>query len=87
MAKISSKGWVTIPKEYRDKYDLNPGAQVQFVDYGGILSIVIVPEDPIEAAYGMLRDLGGAPVTQEIVEEHQRELEREEERAGHVVCS
>jgi AbrB family looped-hinge helix DNA binding protein len=77
-ATVSAKGWVVIPKEYREKYGFKPGTKVQFIDYGGVLSIVPVPEDPIEAAYGMLKHLGGPPLTQEIVEEHRRELEREE---------
>lgn len=76
-ARVSAKGWVVIPKEYRDKYGFRPGTKVRFIDYGGVLSIVPVPDDPIEAAYGMLKHLGGPSLTQEIVEEHRQELEKE----------
>jgi AbrB family looped-hinge helix DNA binding protein len=32
---VSTKGWVVVPKEYRLKYGLKPGAKVQIIDYGG----------------------------------------------------
>ena len=78
---ISTKGWVVIPKKYREKYGLSPGAKVRFIECGGILSLLPVPEDPIEAAYGMLKPLEGSPCTEEILKEHRRELDREEQRA------
>lgn len=84
---VSGKGWVVIPKEYREKYGFKPGIKVRFVDYGGILSVVPVPEDPIEAAYGMLKHLGGTSLTQEIVEEHCQELEGEEREIERLLCS
>jgi len=84
---VSAKGWVVIPKKYREKYGLKPGTKVQFIDYSGVLSIVPVPEDPIEAGYGMLKHLGGPSWTQEIVEEHRRELEREERKVERLLRS
>ena len=78
--KVSSKGWVVIPKNLRKKYGLTPGALVSIVDYGGTLAIVPVPADPIAAAYGMFADCSGGSWTEEIVEEHRREREREERR-------
>jgi AbrB family looped-hinge helix DNA binding protein len=76
---VSAKGWVVIPKEYREKYGLRPGTKIQFIDNGVTLSILPVPEDPIKAAYGMLKHLGGPSWTQEIVEEHRQELRQEEQ--------
>ncbi len=52
---VSSKGWVVIPSELRRKHRLNPGAEVQIVDYGGVLAIVPRLEDPVHQAAGMLR--------------------------------
>lgn len=72
--KISKKGWVVIPAELRKKYDLKPGDKVHVVDYGGVLSIVPVSEDPIQHAEGMLK--GDGSLTEALLEEHRQEQER-----------
>lgn len=75
---ISQKGWVVIPAKLRKKYNLRPGARVQIVDYGGVLSLVPALDDPIRQAAGMLSQPPGArPLTQVLLEEHADELERE----------
>ena len=74
---ISAKGWVVIPAELRKKYGLTPGTKVAIVDYGGVLSIVRIPDDPIREGRGFLK--GGPSLTREIVEEHRREVEADEE--------
>lgn len=75
-AKVSTKGWVVIPKELREKYGLKEGARVQVVDYGNVLVLVPLPEDPIGALYGMLA--GGPSLTEELLAEREREREQEE---------
>lgn len=75
-AIVSAKGWIVIPKKFRTKYNLHKGVKVQIVDYGGGLSIVPLPEDPIDALYGMLAD--GPSLTADLVAERQEELAREE---------
>jgi AbrB family looped-hinge helix DNA binding protein len=72
---ISKKGWVVIPAELRKKYNLTPGTEVVIVDYGGVLSIVPAPNDPIKEGADMLK--GTDSLTQAIVEEHRQERERE----------
>jgi AbrB family looped-hinge helix DNA binding protein len=72
---ISSKGWVVIPADLRKKYGLKPGDAVNVVDYGGVLALVPVLKDPVEQSRGMLAGLG--PLTEELVEEHRREVEAE----------
>lgn len=52
---ISAKGWVVIPAAMREKYNLKPGGQVRVVDYGGVLSLLPVFEDPIARSAGMLK--------------------------------
>lgn len=72
---VSAKGWVVIPAELRKKYGIKPGSKLQFVDYGGALELIPVPDNPIEAAAGMLK--GGKSLTQALLEEHRRELDNE----------
>lgn len=77
-ATVSAKGWVVIPAEYRAKYNLKPGTRVRFVDYGGSLTLVRVPDDPIKASRGMLKSK--TSLTEELLEEHRKELERDREK-------
>ncbi len=79
---VSAKGWVVIPAEYRAKYGLKPGTRVSIVDYGGILSIVRVPDDPIRAARGMLK--GKKSLTNELLEEHRKERQHYERKLARL---
>jgi AbrB family looped-hinge helix DNA binding protein len=72
---VSAKGWVVIPAELRKKYGIKPGSKLQFVDYGGVISLIPGFEDPVREGAGMLQ--GGPSLTAAIIEEHRQELERE----------
>jgi AbrB family looped-hinge helix DNA binding protein len=72
---VSTKGWVVIPVEFRKKYGLTPGAQVQVVDYGGVLALVPLLEDPIREAVGMLK--GSSSLVQALLNERAQEIARE----------
>jgi AbrB family looped-hinge helix DNA binding protein len=74
--KVSSKGWIVIPAALRQRYALKPGSLLQVVDYGGVLALVPVAENPIEEGYGMLRE--GESLTEYLLAEHQQEMEREQ---------
>jgi bifunctional DNA-binding transcriptional regulator/antitoxin component of YhaV-PrlF toxin-antitoxin module len=79
-AIVSKKGWVVIPQAYRRRYHLEPGTRVAFVDYGGVLAVIPVPEDPIRAGFGLLRDHGDdTRWTAALVAEHAAERAREDE--------
>lgn len=54
-ATISSKGWIVIPAELRQKHALHPGKRVTLVDYGGVLAIVPLLIRPVSQAEGMLK--------------------------------
>jgi AbrB family looped-hinge helix DNA binding protein len=77
--RVSIKGWVVIPSDLRRKYKLDPGAEVQIIDYGGVLAIVPVKKDPIEASAGMLAG-DGKSLTQALLDDHRQELEGERGR-------
>jgi AbrB family looped-hinge helix DNA binding protein len=72
--KMSKKGWVVIPAEYRRRYGLKPGDTVRIVDYGGVLALVPSMKDPIRESDGML---GGSSLTEALLAERTRELARE----------
>lgn len=75
--KVSAKGWVVIPKPLREKYGLKKGTQVQVVDSGQVLTLVPLPDDPVEALHGMLEK--GPSLTKDLLIERAQERAREED--------
>lgn len=57
-ATLTNKGQIVIPSEIRARYGLTPGTQVEFVDEGGTIRLVIrrrvTPTDP-HAGYGLIK--------------------------------
>ncbi len=57
-ATLTAKGQIIIPAEIRSRYELTPGTQVEFVDDGGSIRLVIrrrvAPADPA-AGYGLVK--------------------------------
>ena len=74
---VSAKGWVVIPKPIREKHGLKKGSRVQVLDYGEILAIVPIPDDPIQALHGMFE--GELSLTRELLAERELERAREEQ--------
>ncbi len=80
---ISTKGWIVIPKVFRDKYGLLPGSKVAFVDYGGILSLLPVPDDPVKDGLGVLkRFVGERSLTEALLGERAADRHREDLGSG-----
>ena len=72
---VSKKGWVVIPRAIRERYGIKPGDRVELVAFGGTISLIPIPEDPIAAGLGLLK---GGPSWAEMLAEKRRELEEEE---------
>lgn len=57
-ATLTEKGQVVIPAEIRARYELTPGTQVEFVDEGGTIRLLVrrrvTPSDPA-AGYGLIK--------------------------------
>lgn len=57
-ATLTVKGQVVIPAEIRARHGLTPGTQVEFVDDGGVIRLIVrrkvAPSDPA-AGYGMVK--------------------------------
>ena len=73
--KLSQKGWIVIPAALREKYGLKAGAEVQVVDYGGVLALVPALKNPTQAGAGLLK--GDDSLTDALVEEHRQELKHD----------
>jgi AbrB family looped-hinge helix DNA binding protein len=72
-ATVSAKGWVVIPKPLREKHGLQQGAMVRVIE---CVALVPLPDDPVEALYGMLHS--GRSLTAELLAERVKERAREE---------
>lgn len=79
IAKVSARGWIVIPVEYRKQYGLKPGSRVRIVDYGGSLTLVPVPDDAIKALAGKFK---GTHLTRSLLKERAKDKQREERRFG-----
>ncbi|MCC6900765.1 MAG: AbrB/MazE/SpoVT family DNA-binding domain-containing protein [Polyangiaceae bacterium] len=57
-ATLTEKGQIVIPAEIRARYGLTPGTQVEFVDEGGAIRLVVrrrvTPSEPA-SGYGMIK--------------------------------
>jgi len=54
IVKTLAKGQIVIPPEMRKKYHIEPGTELQIMEYGGIIYLVPPVENPIKAAQGSL---------------------------------
>jgi len=57
-ATLTAKGQIVIPAEIRARYELTPGTQVEFVDEGGTIRLLVrrrvAASDPA-SGFGMIR--------------------------------
>jgi AbrB family looped-hinge helix DNA binding protein len=57
-ATLTAKGQIVIPAEIRSRYELTPGTQVEFIDEGGAIRLVvrrkIAQTDPL-SGFGLVK--------------------------------
>ncbi|MGO9990442.1 MAG: AbrB/MazE/SpoVT family DNA-binding domain-containing protein [Steroidobacteraceae bacterium] len=57
-ATLTEKGQIVIPADIRARYELTPGTQVEFVDEGGVIRLLVrrrvAVSDPI-AGFGLVK--------------------------------
>src|SRR5690349_21799035 len=55
---ISIKGQTVIPKEVRDAMGLKEGVELKWIVKGHHAMVFAIPDDPVEALRGVLKDSG-----------------------------
>ena len=75
---LSQKGWVVIPAELREKYHWKSGDRVKVVDYGGIVSLIPMLNDPDDEGAGALR-MPGRSLLRSLKRMRKEERRRERE--------
>lgn len=73
--KVSPKGQIVIPAEWRAKYNIKPGDELYLAEQGGELVLYPAAADPIEAGKGLLR--GKDSLTDALLEVKREEKKRE----------
>ena len=79
MVTVSQKGWVVIPVELRNKYQWNTGDRIKVVDYGGVVSLVPVLQNPEEEGLGAL-SMRGRSLLKGLKQTRNEERRREKTR-------
>jgi AbrB family looped-hinge helix DNA binding protein len=57
-ATLTEKGQIVIPADIRARYELVPGTQVEFVDEGGVIRLLIrrrIPVSDPAAGFGLVK--------------------------------
>jgi len=49
-----SKGQIVIPAGLRKKFHIEPGTEMQIMEYGGIICLIPPGDEPVRAACGAL---------------------------------
>ncbi|MBM3932842.1 MAG: AbrB/MazE/SpoVT family DNA-binding domain-containing protein [SAR202 cluster bacterium] len=69
MAKVTSKGQVTIPKDVRERLGIEPGDEIEFVESDGEIKVAKhFTGSPFDKFVGYLKHLKGR-TTDELIEE------------------
>ncbi len=74
-AKVSTKGQIVLPVEFRRRLGMEPGSTVEVVDAGSHLVIVPRPEEPVRESRGLFA--GEDSLTEALLEERRAERSRE----------
>jgi AbrB family looped-hinge helix DNA binding protein len=77
--KVSVRGQTVIPQEIREEFGIKANSRLAWSSRNGVIIVVPIPEDPVEAAFGVLAGRGFT--LRDFLEERQkdRELDRRRE--------
>jgi AbrB family looped-hinge helix DNA binding protein len=94
-AKVSSKGWIVIPKEIRDEMGIKPGDELAFSLHGPLptmkqdkrlseIHVIKLPKSRTELVdlfWGIVPPRPGEPLSADaLLDEHRREVGEDERR-------
>lgn len=76
---VSVRGQTVIPQEIREQLGIKPKTKLVWSAQDGVITVIPIPEDPIEASFGMLR--GRGYTLDDFLQErqHDRALEQEQD--------
>ena len=72
---ISTRGQTAVPAEIRRKLGLADQTRLLWIIEGDTVRIMRVPDDPIEALWGVFKQPEGErALTKDLIQDHQREI-------------
>ncbi len=72
---VSVRGQTVIPRPIREELGITANTRLQWKVKHGVIIVFPIPEDPIQAALGILK--GRGPSTEELLAERKAEREKE----------
>ena len=72
IVKTLAKGQIVIPAEIRRKYHIEPGTEMQLLEYGNVLYLIPPVDDPIKTACGILPSRPS--LTKKLLQERQKDF-------------
>ncbi len=81
---VSQRGQIVIPARIREKYGIQPGTKVRFIERDGEVAFQPLAKESVREACGMLKSKSSA--SKELLRQRAKEQERENEKAntGHT---
>jgi AbrB family looped-hinge helix DNA binding protein len=74
IAKVTTRGQVSIPSEIRKKFNIEPESRVEWIVEGNVIKVIPLPKDPVAAFKGR----GSRKYsTERLIEERRAEREKE----------
>ena len=75
---VSSRGRTVIPLEIRERLWIRPTTKLAWSTRNGIIIVVPIPEDPVQASFGILAE--GGFTLDEFLKERRKERELDKRR-------
>ena len=73
---VSVRGQTVVPRPIRETLGITTSTKLEWQVKDGVILVFVIPQDPVRAAIGILKDRG--PTTEELLAE--RNVQRERER-------
>ena len=72
---VSVRGQTVVPRPIRETLGITTSTKLEWQVRDGVILVFVIPQDPVRAAIGILKDRG--PTTEELLAERMVQRERE----------
>jgi len=72
---VTKRGQTVVPAAIRQRYGINEGAYLEWIDDGQVIIVILLPADPIKALRGSAK---GERLTERLIESRQEDRQREQ---------
>lgn len=72
---VTKRGQTVVPAAIRQRYGINEGAYLEWIDDGQVIKVILLPADPIKALRGSAK---GERLTERLIESRREDRQREQ---------